>query len=34
MRAIAGILAYLAIVMIAVVMLITESYKNRKKNPE
>lgn len=32
MRAIAGILAYLAIVMIAVIMLINEWIKKRKNN--
>ena len=32
MRAIAGILAYLAVVMIAVIILINELIKNRKKN--
>jgi hypothetical protein len=32
MRALAGILAYFAIVMIAVVMLIIEWYKKRKNN--
>jgi hypothetical protein len=32
MRAIAGMLAYLAIVMIAIIILIKEQIKNRKKD--
>ena len=33
MRAIAGLLAFMAIVMIAVIMLISEWIKKRKNNP-
>jgi hypothetical protein len=33
MRALAGILAYLAIIMIAIIMLISDRIKKRKNNP-
>jgi len=34
MRALAGLIAYLGIILIAVIMLISEWHKNRKSNLE